>query len=323
MSGGTNWNWMRRMSHQWMNRIQVWTRDGMSLSKQLWIANDSIERRATLLSNRNNTWAISYLKVEKEINLFHYHGPIQYIQLLSNNNNNKQLLSNEKTGNNSHQSLSTAKVAFMITSTQRKELQTLLGYTKDAIKSLNPTEAQIILQHHLPPTTEGQIKLQELIMLQSSEEKKKTNNNDNDTTIGSIQDNKTNNDKHHHDIGLSNENQIDLSVTSQMTSEMSSSLVIVPKTSNDDSPIVDATLSPSNNNNNHHTTKLSHDDDDNSWYEVIQHTKFRNKETNKEMVREEAFALFRTKSEAQDCIDIKQKHATNDMDYTIRKKVFK
>ena len=107
-----------------------------------------------------------------------------------------------------------------------------------------------------------------------------------------------------------------------MTFDMSSSLAIVPKTSNqdhhDDPTISNETVLSTMEK----TTKLPNDGiDTDSWYEVIQYTKFKNKETEKEVIQEETFALYRTESEAQDCIDIKQKHGSKDIQYSIRKKV--
>ena len=45
-----------------------------------------------------------------------------------------------------------AKVAFMITSTQRIELSERLGYRAKDIKKLKPVEASLILQHNVSPT---------------------------------------------------------------------------------------------------------------------------------------------------------------------------
>ena len=176
------------MMNRLRNRFQVWTRDGISLSKELWNNSRNYEEgRATLLSfanDKNNIWAISFFKIEKEINLLQYYGPIQYMKLQQQSSSPSNTTTTTTTTTNNKEDMNTAKVAFMITSTQRKELQTMLGYTQNEIKSLNPTEAQIILQHQLPPTTEGQIKLKQLLTTLQSSSDNNNNNNNNNNKIG-------------------------------------------------------------------------------------------------------------------------------------------
>ena len=122
-----------------------------------------------------NIVALSYIRMEREIGLLQYYGILGYFKkqhpylsrFWSSSSSNSASLESPTTTTNpstntlqqqqkssSSSSITTttkARVAFMITSSQRKSLQQDLGYTELQIKQLTPTEASLILEHQLSP----------------------------------------------------------------------------------------------------------------------------------------------------------------------------
>lgn len=157
--------------------MQVWNKthllgiDSFLLARDLVRKGNKYTAREILLSHaqNNNGVASSFLVIDKEVNLLKYFGFMGYLR-------EKQIgalwhpvakrlfygstsYSSTSTGggapqdpdNHKRNKKQVARVAFMITSTQRAELNERLGYSPEAIKQLKPVEASLILQHDLAP----------------------------------------------------------------------------------------------------------------------------------------------------------------------------
>ena len=117
-----------------------------------------------------NTLAISLLKIDKEIGLVRYWGLAEYLRqnqlsfsLASSSNrvSAKQTSTSEadaleSSDVESYHTLtepqaSTAKVAFMITSSMKRDLMDGLGYSSEEIKRMTPQQASLVLHHRLAP----------------------------------------------------------------------------------------------------------------------------------------------------------------------------
>ncbi len=119
-----------------------------------------------------NSMAISFLKIDKEIGLVKYWGLAEYLRqnrgLFSFSSLSSRLLtqkadtatsdstdiastdendSSQKAANNS----ATAKVAFMITSSMKRDLVDGLGYQASVVKGMTPQQASLVLHHRLAP----------------------------------------------------------------------------------------------------------------------------------------------------------------------------
>jgi len=139
----------------------------------------------------HNVVAASLVRAHTTLNLIRYHGALEYMRLHHNLFtidprsrlgrllwSDASLLQNEtpsssgivSTGNASISSagiiksgVSKASVAFMITSSQKKELQERLGYTVEDIKSMKPAEASFILQHEIENSSNFLQRVQQLM----------------------------------------------------------------------------------------------------------------------------------------------------------------
>lgn len=103
-----------------------------------------------------NTAAIALLKCDREINLMRYHGIVEYVQRwwetkqwpFSSRTFGSGSSGRSKTPNGrSGAEASVGRVAFMVTSRQREELATVLGYSAQDIRSFKPLEALLLLEH--------------------------------------------------------------------------------------------------------------------------------------------------------------------------------
>lgn len=111
--------------------------------------------RSVLISQArelNNPVALSALKLDREVGLVRYHGITGYLK--EKDFTARRLLYGRGTtsaeGEEDSAAASppkTARVAFMITSTQKAELKERLGYEEAHIKKLTPLEATLILEH--------------------------------------------------------------------------------------------------------------------------------------------------------------------------------
>lgn len=138
-------------------------------------------------ARESNEVATSYLRIEKEINLVRYYGIAGYLrernlfQFHTYTWLQSQLPQSWRRGRLGPSSLSTfepqqsrmmttagsssstmARVAFMITASQRSALVTKLGYNTEQIKQLTPLEATLILEHNIQPM-EAESRLKTLV----------------------------------------------------------------------------------------------------------------------------------------------------------------
>ena len=111
--------------------------------------------RDVMMARRtSNAVAATWFKMDREVGLVQYWGFIGYLrekQVGQSWNPTVKRLLYGTTITESVKKKTTAKVAFMITSTQRTELSERLGYEADHIKRLKPVEASLILQHNVSP----------------------------------------------------------------------------------------------------------------------------------------------------------------------------
>jgi hypothetical protein len=132
----------------------------ISNSNQQSLSRDILLREA---QESNNTVAVSYLRIEKELNLMRYHGFMGYLrqswwlQQLPEQWSRRlrglgpPLVSSTFESQQQRSSSTMARVAFMITAAQRAALVDKLGYTAHQIKQLTPLEATLILEHNIQP----------------------------------------------------------------------------------------------------------------------------------------------------------------------------
>lgn len=118
-----------------------------------------------------NSMAISFLKIDKEIGLVKYWGLAEYLRqnqgFFSFSSLSSRLL-NQKPHNDGSNSINnasidendaskptntaaTAKVAFMITSSMKRDLVDGLGYQASVVKGMTPQQASLVLHHRLGP----------------------------------------------------------------------------------------------------------------------------------------------------------------------------
>ncbi len=120
-----------------------------------------------------NRLAISFLKIDKEIGLVKYWGLAEYLRqneffsfsfwssrlLKQKEHNNSGGTDNiDLTSTNGNEasetpanSASTARVAFMITSSMKRDLVDGLGYQASVVKGMTPQQASLVLHHRLEP----------------------------------------------------------------------------------------------------------------------------------------------------------------------------
>lgn len=147
-------HWTSRWSMVW-NRTQRFGSDSLLLVSKLARS----PSRDVLISQaqKANTLATSLLRVEREANLIRYHGFLGYFRNVNTVtrklgfSSSSKSLKGAETQTTPAPSKNVARVAFMITTSQRLELSERLGFTPDQIKALKPLEATLILDHSLLP----------------------------------------------------------------------------------------------------------------------------------------------------------------------------
>lgn len=150
------------------NRTQRFGSDSVLLVSKL--ARSRSPSRDVLISQakKANTLATSLLRVEREANLIRYHGFLGYFRNVNavtqkfGFSSSSESLKGDQTTPTPAPSKNVARVAFMITTSQRLELSERLGFTPDQIKALKPIEATLILDHSLLPV-DVQTKLPSLV----------------------------------------------------------------------------------------------------------------------------------------------------------------
>ena len=131
-------------------------KDSMQLLNQWMIlcrstnSNDTSFRTILLeqATVQNNSVAMFYVRLERDYAHLKYYGIMEHIKRkrLSSSVSIKAFSTTTKA------TTAAARVAFMITTTQRTLLKTKLGYTNEEIKRLTPLDATLILQHDLTPS---------------------------------------------------------------------------------------------------------------------------------------------------------------------------
>jgi hypothetical protein len=124
-----------------------------------------------------NTLAISILKIDKEVGLVRYWGLAEYLKqnqpafsftslsskLFSGkvspvtdiadngiNNNDKNYDDDDSSGASPRPTHGAARVAFMITSSMKRDLIDGLGYQTSVLKGMTPKQASLVLHHRVP-----------------------------------------------------------------------------------------------------------------------------------------------------------------------------
>lgn len=163
-------SWRTTRLNQVWKKTRVLGLDTFYLASALVFRKDTSQTARDILvaqARSNNNVASSFLMVDKEVGLFRYYGSSDYLrekQLLPFFSATKRLIGgsamNSNGGGNEDPDKDSekkdkpqvARVAFMITSTQRTELSKRLKYSGEEIKQLKPLEASLILSNDLSPT---------------------------------------------------------------------------------------------------------------------------------------------------------------------------
>jgi hypothetical protein len=153
--------WSSRCSMVWHRSQKIGTDSLLLMSKLVKSPNSS---RDILLSQARqaNAAATSFLRVEREISLMKYHGFLGYLHernLFYFNAWSQRLRLglgpappvDQNKNQTTRSSSNIARIAFMITATQRAALSSSLGYSPEQIKHLKPVEASLILEHKVQP----------------------------------------------------------------------------------------------------------------------------------------------------------------------------
>jgi hypothetical protein len=165
--------WSSRFS-SWLQQSRQVGTDSLTLLAHLMKAPSMTRTILINQARQANTVALSYLRVEREIGLVQYHGFMGYLRQhprswrSSSSNRSASFGTTSATSNSTTTTTSPtqqqqhpptkARVAFMITSSQRSSLQQELGYSEQQIKQLKPLEASLILEHQLsPPDSVGRL----------------------------------------------------------------------------------------------------------------------------------------------------------------------
>ena len=125
-----------------------------------------------------NSMAITMLKIDKEIGLVKYWGLAEYLRQnqslfsfsavsarlmnqkadsMNSDGSNNATIDRGSTGGGSEvaqnptNSASTARIAFMITSSMKRDLVDGLGYQASVVKGMTPQQASLVLHHRLAP----------------------------------------------------------------------------------------------------------------------------------------------------------------------------
>ncbi|KAG7348555.1 hypothetical protein IV203_017260 [Nitzschia inconspicua] len=153
---------------RWIQSFARTGRDSVALSRALWTAH----RNSTTLTRsgmkpilmdqarQSNRVATSLLYMEKEYGLLKYFGLKGYLQQriqarLSSSSNNATEITPAIFKNNNNNIKNgddpSKKIAFMITSSMKQQLQDSLGYSVEHIKTMTPIQASLALNHRLEP----------------------------------------------------------------------------------------------------------------------------------------------------------------------------
>ena len=144
------------------NKSRVLGSESFHLATAMWKKRSGETARDVLVNQaRFNGVATSFLKIDREIGLYKYLGFAGYLrekQIGASNPLTRRLLSYGGTNGGDgdpngkkKDNKKVAKVAFMITSSQRLELSERLGYQPEDIKKLKPVEASLLLANNVTP----------------------------------------------------------------------------------------------------------------------------------------------------------------------------
>ena len=103
-------------------------------------------KAALLQEQSQNDMAGRLLRAEKQWSLLRYHGLLPYLRQTETWN---RYLGTTVDSSNAPRA---AKVAFMITSKMRTQLTDTLGYSADQVRSLTPTQANILIENEIKPS---------------------------------------------------------------------------------------------------------------------------------------------------------------------------
>ena len=245
----------------------------------------------------HNLAAQSILFMYKELNLLRYKGLSQYV---SDRSQFYRKISSEKRNGVIDESIEKreprkAKVAFMITKSQKSHLRTELGFTDDAIRKLTPDEALIIIDNKLRYRNDDTFssKLKELcehnekLKLLENEQKLRMKDTCEDT--GDEVDDK-----------ISRNDDIDMGANRQLALLNNESDASAKKSS------ATPPLNPDQN--------LDANEDERYWFEVIQV---------RSNGKQDAIALYDNETEAQNCAQWKgdrEKNKSDKLSFFVRRR---
>jgi hypothetical protein len=148
----------------WAKRFTRIGQDGFQLARALLQNTTSSGKRTVSFkplllehARKSNTIANSLLQVDKQVGLVKYYGVMGYFKERLQTSNKVETsafsFSTDKSQTSTSDGQSTARVAFMITSSMKEELSEDLGYQTDQIKQMTPLQASLVLRHKITPET--------------------------------------------------------------------------------------------------------------------------------------------------------------------------
>mmetsp|Transcript_14331 Transcript_14331/g.22374 ORF Transcript_14331/g.22374 Transcript_14331/m.22374 type:complete len:397 (-) Transcript_14331:224-1414(-) len=359
---------LNRWAQALMTRTRVWTGDGYNLIRavvhqQNNNGNDIRTILVTQARDHSNTMAISLLKVNQQIGLLQYHGFIGYCKqspmanvvqrFLNGTGGNPSIQANENNGskkekpltNNKTAKITTmtrARVAFMITTTQKDELKHRLGYDVAEIKKLSPLKASLILQHDISceqlKEEKGSALLESLVEEHHEEITKQNRqsmtqqepghqitaaalNDDTTTTKNAIDEKDGNSEPALMLEGYSNPSvpekkqnnntteQSQVSLQGEATeTKLQTSTASIQRSEGQGTSIDESTTEEEREFQKLSYLLNSDDDASESWYEVVE---IHHEDNDKHAVTRNVVALYSTKKEAEFFVAIKEEFAMN------------
>ena len=244
-------------------------------------------------SRQANVASIKILNGEKELNLLRYHGVTKYLQMAWQRRSRVSSSIADGGGAADTSDGRTARVAFMITSQNRQDLNKL-GYSTEDIRQLTPADALLLLENRAEKKDSVTETLQ---LLKHDTENVKTSSAQQQSNI--IEDPGDD----------SMDDQVMVSVTPQEATAAHAK-----------SDVASALLSP---HQGHQATEL--DEDGDCWFEVVERPPSASAETGPgRPAKEHVIALFSSRREADECVQVKlglRKNASCDEDrYFVRKR---
>mmetsp|Transcript_19531 Transcript_19531/g.28522 ORF Transcript_19531/g.28522 Transcript_19531/m.28522 type:complete len:346 (+) Transcript_19531:100-1137(+) len=314
---------MSSIAAQTVKRILL---EATQLSKSAFVARPTtvIEARQLLqkavASNESSTLAMTLLRLDKEIVYMKYEGMGAYINkrmCVKNmlNFNFSSIAEDSSTrmgsagkndtasvpGTNANRNEKVAKVAFMITKMQKQTLQHMYMYSEKHVKALKPIEALLIIEHKIYADDESKWRAQLDQLVKQNEQLETETHQQKQADTNQVQDvgarievekEEINESRYVKELGLgfeqNNEPQEDHMKEQDM---LANALVTVPEIGIEQKQEPSSLIKPFTSG-----SETSHDEDgESAWYEVIE-------VTNGSPV---VTALYKTKQEAQECLDIK------------------